>query len=138
MVFRRRDRADPPSRPLGDDRVAQDMREFAEVFREGAQADGVDLDWESASAQRLDELCDLFLAGEPHEETARYMTMSLGAYLGELLVRSAGGRWVHDHEQRMAAVQLEDGRRCHPHHAAHDRLAGGGGSLAGFYADALG
>lgn len=126
------------SRAFGvrDQTVARDMGEFAEVFLEGAEADDYPLDYSPGSAARLDPLADMFRAGHPTEEATKTMAMSMGAYLGELVIRTAGGRWVHDSERRMAAVELDGGRRVYPHEVVHARLTGHAATLAGFYADA--
>lgn len=123
-------------RGVRDETVATDMAEFAEVFLEGAAADDYPLDYTPAAAGRLDALADMFRAGHPSEEGTRTMAMSMGAFLGELVVRTCGGRWVHDADRRMAAVALPGGRRVYPHEVAHARLTGHGASLDAFYADA--
>lgn len=124
-------------RGVRDETVARDMAEFAEVFLEGAEEDDFPLDYTAGSADRLDVLAGMFCAGEPAEDTRNSMVMSMGAYLGELLVRTAGGRWVHDADQRMAAVELPGGERVLPHRAVHARLTGGPeAGLAGFYRSA--
>lgn len=99
-----------------DDQTALAMRTLAEAFA------GDEFTWESTEATRLDGVCDLFMAAAPAEEEFEALVAGLGAYLGELLVRHAGGRWTYDPEQKMAAVELPTGFRGFPHHKVAKRL----------------
>jgi hypothetical protein len=123
-------RADVP----GDDDAAAYMRRLAEVFVQSTAAEGTVFGWGSASAARLDEMCEQYLAGEPAEEGRHYFSIVMGAYLGELVVRNGGGRWIWHPVARTPAVEIADGRRCFPHHKVAKRLAfGGEHSLRDFF-----
>ncbi|MDQ7905288.1 hypothetical protein RB614_12205 [Phytohabitans sp. ZYX-F-186] len=70
-----------------DAETAETMLGLAEAFRAGAAEEGEPFGWESTEASRLDDVCDAFLANRPPADYRRSMIMSIGAYLGELLVR---------------------------------------------------
>jgi hypothetical protein len=42
------------------------------------------------------------------------MSLVMGAYLGELIVRIGGGRWTYDQQARAAAVETPAGYRVFP------------------------
>jgi hypothetical protein len=57
-------KADASQAP-GDEQVAAQMRQLAEMFIDGSAAEGQILGWEASSALRLDDLCQMFLASSP-------------------------------------------------------------------------
>ncbi|MBO0835883.1 MAG: tetratricopeptide repeat protein [Actinobacteria bacterium] len=129
-IMRTERRADLP----GDDEVAAYMRRLAEVFVRGAAAEGRVFAWDNASALRLDELCEQYLASRTDYEARHYFSVAMGAYLGELVVRNGRGRWTWHAVARAPAVVIADGRRCFPLHKVAKRLAfGREHSLAGFF-----
>ncbi|MFE0148072.1 hypothetical protein ACFWY5_13075 [Nonomuraea sp. NPDC059007] len=120
------------------------MQSLAETFVHGATLQGFSIDWTSASALQLDLYCDAFMAGElsptsrwtgrPTKDYIHTMVMSMGAYLGELLVRNGGGRWAYDIEQNNACVDLDNDLRIWPHNKVFKRLTiGPEHSLAPYY-----
>jgi hypothetical protein len=117
FLDRFRKRADPT-----DAETADAMRGLAEAFVKGMAAEGEPFGWESTEASRLDDTCDLFLAGNPPADYRHSMIMSIGAYLGELLVRHGGGRWAFDPAESAAVVEMPNGLRAHPHNKVAKRL----------------
>jgi hypothetical protein len=115
------DRFRRPTDPT-DAETAEVMRDLAEGFRTGSAAEGVALGWESAEAGRLDGICDAFLASDPPAEYRHSMVMSMGAYLGELLVRHGDGRWAFDQAMGAAVVEMPNGLIAHPHNKVAKRL----------------
>jgi hypothetical protein len=53
------------------------------------------------------------------------MVLTMGAYLGELIVRHGGGRWTYDAEAGTAAIDLPFKQRCFPHSRVGKRLSRG-------------
>ncbi|GLW29087.1 hypothetical protein [Actinoplanes regularis] len=120
ILDRFRKRADPT-----DAQTADAMRDLAEAFRGGMTAEGVPFGWESTEGSRLDDICDAFLADKPPAAYRHSMIMSMGAYLGELLVRHGGGRWTYDPKENAAVVEMPDGMRAYPHNKVAKRLSHG-------------
>jgi hypothetical protein len=118
-MFRRRSREREPV-PTGE-QVAAQMRKYAGIFVESMAVDGFSFDWDPSSAHKLDGVCVHFLGEAPSEDEVRAMTVAMGAYLGELIVRNGGARWVF-HGESGAAVDLGDGRLCFPHTKVSKRL----------------
>ena len=115
--------------------TADAMRALAEVFVHGAANDTSPYGWDGEDVARLDELCDQFLIpGQRTITTRQALAARMGAYVGELLVRNAGGRWVYDEECRSAAVELPNGHRVFPAERVAQRIAVGHHySVADFY-----
>jgi hypothetical protein len=66
------------------------------------------------------------------------MIMSMGAYLGELIVRKTGGHWAYDAEQKAAVVETSGGLRCYPHNKVAKKVNGGSNrDLYAFYVYAV-
>jgi len=108
-----------------DEQVAEHMLAFARIFVDGTTAEGRTFDWDAGSAQRLDGLCEAFLAGDPVPDSVQSMVLSMGAYLGELIVRHGGGRWAYDAQAGAAGIDLPFGQRCFPHNKVGKRLSRG-------------
>ena len=129
-MFRKRGRADD-LQPTNGDRpsdveLAQQMCRFAEIFREGSAAEGHHLDFEGANVDRLDALADLFLRGDPSLDLVRSMTVSMGAYLGELIVRQGAGRWVFEPRSGEPGIRLSGSTlTCFPLNKVGKRLTVG-------------
>jgi hypothetical protein len=85
--------------------------------------------------RRLDSLCDQYLAtGLSGEDAIRRMALVMGAYLGELIVRTTGARWTYDPQARAAAVETRAGFRVFPQNKVGKRLTlGSTHSLAAFF-----
>jgi hypothetical protein len=131
------DRFRRPAEPT-DEETAEAMRDLAEVFRSGSKAEGVPFGWGPDEADRLDGLCDAFLATGPTAERRHSVVMSMGAFLGELLVRNGGGLWAYDTKENAAVVVLPNGLRAFPHNKVAKRLdLGPEQSISAFYRYAL-
>jgi hypothetical protein len=108
-----------------DEQVAEHMLAFAQIFVDGTAAEGRTSDWDTGSARRLDDLCEAFLAGDPTEDAVQSMVLTMGAYLGDLIVRHGGGRWTYDAEAGAAGIDLPFGQRCFPHNKVAKRMSRG-------------
>jgi hypothetical protein len=108
--------------------------ENASAYAEQAVAaareiDRVDLDYSAGSLETVDRtLGEFHLAGVPFEITGP-STFAFGCYLGEVVIRSLGGRWARSsaepgkEDPRVPlVVALPDGRLCDPIGAAFERL----------------
>ncbi|GHH89943.1 hypothetical protein [Streptomyces capillispiralis] len=118
------------------------MRPCAAAFVAGATARSrLPLDYSVASLRLVDALVDGLRKGGADRERARGTLFGLGAYVGEVLVRRAGGEWVDlDEEQRAyfgqpVGVRMPDGRIWNPVGKVHNRFEAGGPqeSLQTFY-----
>jgi hypothetical protein len=119
-----------------DTKVAADMGKLAQIFIDGAAETGDHLDWDAGSVARLDKLCDAYLATglSGQEDSIRRMSLVMGAYLGELIVRNGDGRWTYDQRARAAAVDTQAGYRVFPQNKVVKRfMHGPAHSLAAFY-----
>ncbi|GAA1362054.1 hypothetical protein [Catellatospora chokoriensis] len=117
FLDRFRKRANP-----SDEETAEAMRNLADAFVRGAAAEGTPFGWEPDEASRLDDICDAFLASDPPAAHRHSMIMSMGAYLGELMVRHGGGRWAFDAQEEAAVVEMPNGLRAFPHNKVAKRL----------------
>ncbi|HEU4424536.1 MAG TPA: hypothetical protein VFR67_18565 [Pilimelia sp.] len=72
-----------------------------------------------------DGLSDAFLRCDPPADVMHSMIMSMGAYLGELIVRASGGRWGYDAELRQAVIETGDGVVGWPHNKVAKRFEQG-------------
>ncbi|HEX6869619.1 MAG TPA: hypothetical protein VF163_00855, partial [Micromonosporaceae bacterium] len=106
----RRRSAQSPS----DAELADQMRLLADAFVSGSEEGSDPFGWDVTEVARLDEVCDEFLRRNPPEYVRQSMTESLGAYLGELLVRHGDGRWHYDPERRLGLVVLPEGAAVDP------------------------
>jgi len=141
MFGRKRER-DPIDTPApGEQETAKTMGALAAAFVRGAAEEGQPVDFSPESAARIDLLAGLFMAthrGHPPAPLLHSMTMSMGAFLGELIVRNGGGSWVYDDVQNTAAVQLSSSLRCFPLNTVSKRLTiGPQHSLEQFYETAM-
>lgn len=99
------------------------------------------LDYSVASLRVVDFLVDGLRKGGAGREQVQDTLFGLGAYVGEVLVRRAGARWVDfDADQRAyfgqpVGVRMPDGRVWNPLGKVHNRfeLGGPGESLQTFY-----
>lgn len=81
---------------------------------------GVRLDYSPASLKELDTIVD-DLRRDQRFEALQTLLFSMGCYVGEVLVRHAGGRWRTTEDLGMGkvasfpiAVEMPDGRGCNP------------------------
>jgi hypothetical protein len=101
---------------------------------------GVTLDYSPASLKELDTIVD-DLRRDQRFEALQTLLFSMGCYVGEVLVRHAGGRWRTTEELGMGAVasspigvEMPDGRECNPVGRVYKRFQKGReDSLAGFF-----
>jgi hypothetical protein len=101
---------------------------------------GVALDFSPASLKRLDAIVD-DLRRDQRFEAVQTLLFSMGCYVGEVLVRHAGGRWRTTEELGMGkvasspiAVEMPGGRGCNPVARVYRRFQKGrDDSLAAFY-----
>jgi hypothetical protein len=110
-MSRRRKRQPAPVDPApaatpSDEAVARDMAQFADAFLRGTTAEGHILDYDGKCADRLDELATLFLQSNPSSDVLDSMTLAMGAYLGELIIRNGGGTWTYELSQESPGVRL--------------------------------
>lgn len=105
-----------------------------------AQNYGVTLDYSAASLRQLDTIVD-DLRRDQRFEALQTLLFSMGCYVGEVLVRHAGGRWRTTPEPGTGkaasspiAVEMPDGRVCNPVGRVYRRFQKGReDSLAGFF-----
>lgn len=86
------------------------MQRAANTFIEGMDREGEHLDFSDSSVNRLDGLIDEFWPRGPSEDTLNYTAPMIGAFLGEVIVRNIGGRWVDDREFNQPAVEYGEER----------------------------
>jgi hypothetical protein len=105
-----------------DDNVSRDMAALAAAFVRGSAEEGRVFGYDVESAYRLDAAVDDFLPTRPSADYLHSMIMSMGAYLGELLVRHRGGRWVAKAGSQEPAVELGDGFEAFPLNTVAKRI----------------
>ena len=121
MFRRRAKKGDSEQVPSHED-VAQAMHGLATTFVETGAREGYELGWDGDSAQRLDGVCDAVLASRPDGGVLDAMVMSMGAFLGELIVRNTCGRWAYHQDQKTAVVETHQQQLCFPHSKVAKRL----------------
>jgi hypothetical protein len=82
------------------------MAALAVAFVSGAAQEGHHFDYAVENAPRLDALVDIFLQSQPRDDVVNSMVLSMGAYVGELIVRNGGGSWTFDPEAGAPGVRL--------------------------------
>ena len=121
---------------VSDEEVAEAMRMLADGFIEGSDADGFPhFTWDVADAARLDAICDaLRVRDDPQGDGWHGRIMTMGAYLGELLVRHGNGHWSYDSTNKAAVVIMPNGLAAYPHNKVAKRLEiGPEHSLSAFF-----
>jgi hypothetical protein len=117
-----------------DEDLAAHMLRYAQLFLEAAASVGDDLGWSVSEVHRLDQLCDEYLATGLPEDGYGRMSLIMGAYLGELIARYAGGIWRYDRRFQCPGLDMPGGHRVFPQNRVGRRLAQGREySLADFY-----
>jgi hypothetical protein len=102
---------------------------------------GVRLDYSAESLRTLDGIVD-DLRRDQRFEALQTLLFSMGCYVGEVLVRHAGGRWRSAQDLGMGtvgsspiAVEMPDGRGCNPVGRVYRRFQKGReDSLPAFFA----
>ena len=69
------------------------MATLADAFAGAATREGIDLAFRLTDGPALDDVADLWVSAGCPEDQRRSRILGMGAYVGEVLVRSAGGRW---------------------------------------------
>jgi len=101
---------------------------------------GLALDYGEASLAHLDSIID-DLRRDQRFEALQPVLFCMGCYVGEVLVRRAGGRWRRTQDVGMGdvasspiAVQMPDGRGCNPVGRVYRRFQiGREDSIASFF-----
>lgn len=108
-VFGRKKAARPVASAAGEphqDCIAADMAGLAEAFVTGAAEEGHQFLYATNDGPRLDELVDLFRMSDPSKDVVHSMVLSMGAYVGEVIVRNGNGQWHLGPDTQEPAVQL--------------------------------
>ncbi|MFD8565717.1 hypothetical protein [Streptomyces sp. NPDC059639] len=92
-------------------------RHAAAVVEAALDISGAELDYSPSSIELVEEIIDSFRSdGATCDEMAESLA-EFGCYVGEILVRHAGGTWRHGPATQHTvplAVELPGPRRCHP------------------------
>ena len=146
------DRATPPPRgrkaetAAGVTPSAANAAEIAAMAVPFAEQNyGVTLDYGAASLARLDGIIE-DLRRDQRFEVLQPVLFSMGCYVGEVLVRQAGGRWRPAQDVGMGvaaispiAIEMPDGRGCNPVGRVYRRFQKGReDSLASFFQSVTG
>ena len=85
------------------------MQRAAAVFAKSIndQVDGT-LDYSEESIPRLDDVIDQAWPKGPGEDTVRYTLPPIAAYVGEVVIRNIGGRWVIEDHYGVPAIEFRD------------------------------
>jgi hypothetical protein len=119
---------------MDDAEVAREMCKLADGFIVAAAADDWHFGWDGNEVSRLDAYCDLFISDKAPPEIQHSVIMTMGAYLGELMVRCGGGHWTYDPKERAAVIEMPNGLRAYPHNKVAKRIEyGAEQSLAPYY-----
>jgi hypothetical protein len=109
------------------------MAGLANAFVTGSAQEGDHFDYAVENAARLDALVDLFRRSQPSDDVVQSMAVSMGAYVGELIVRNGGGSWTHVPEGDAPGVRLTSGLVCFPLNKVAKRITiGSAHSIAQF------
>jgi hypothetical protein len=87
---------------------------LSEAFRSGAAEEGHHYDHAPANASRLDAWVDSFVADGPRGDVVHSVVLSMGAYVGEILVRNAGDTWTFEPQAGAPGIKLPSGLVCFP------------------------
>jgi hypothetical protein len=101
------------------------MAALAGAFVSGAAQEGHRFDYAVENAPRLDALVDLFLQSQPGDDVINSMVLSMGAYVGELIVRNGGGSWTFEQEVDAPGVRLTSDLVCFPLNKVGKRITVG-------------
>lgn len=93
--------------------------------------DNFGLDYSPESLQKVDDIIERFRQGGAKEDDNATTLFLFGCYLGEVLVRNCGARWVSANEELRVLddwpmfVQLPWGTFCNPLRKPYKRLTNG-------------
>ena len=102
-----------------------------DIVESATQVSGVELDYTPDSLALVDGIFDGFRADGVTSEQLAETLFGFGCYVGEVLIRNAGGRWraTADEEQALAGwpivVELGEQRWCNPIGKTFKRLDNG-------------
>lgn len=113
-------------------------RHAADIVATAADISGTELDYSSESVSLVEEIVDGFRAEGVTGEVMAASLIGFGCYVGEVLIRHAGGSWQHAPTPHPATapviVVLPDTRECHPIDWVFGRLRSGAAvSITGLY-----
>lgn len=101
------------------------MAGLSEAFVSGSAEEGEHFDYAPENAERLDAWVELFVAERPSEDVVHSVVVSMGAYVGELIVRNGGGRWTFAPQAGAPGVELTSGLVCFPLNKVGKRITVG-------------
>jgi hypothetical protein len=103
------------------------MRKWADALVSVTANDAHPLSWDIAGAAHIDLLADAILAETPSKANLNDAMLRISAFVGEFLVRNAGGQWHVDDGggRERISVLLPNGERADPMRAAAKRLREG-------------
>jgi hypothetical protein len=106
MKFRLKYKPIPPNMPAFAEDVVVGAKEIQKVT----------LDYSVASLHEIDAILGSMHSNGIKVEQVADTVFSFGAYVGEVLCRHAGGRWVLDPrlDSEIPVVRLDKGALCHP------------------------
>lgn len=111
------------------------MARFADIFVRGSAEDGQTFSYDICEAGRLDDLADLYLRGGPDADGVHSMTVAMGAFVGEIIVRAGLGAWERGSPETGPGLRLWSGLQCFPLTKVSKRLTvGAEHSIAQFVA----
>jgi hypothetical protein len=121
--------------------TAANAPRFAADIAEQAGGQGVQLDFSADSIAYFDSVIESLRASKVELEQVAEVLFSLGCFVGEAIVRAAGGRWRASAGTSLAptapfpfVVLLPDGRLCDPAAQPFSTFAlGDVASLSSFY-----
>ena len=121
---------DLPDGYLLDEEMTASMARAAAIFREGMRSEGIALDYTPSSVVRLDEIAEQYVQTRPDAAGVHAFAVTMGAYLGEVVVRARAGRWVtraarESVNQEPVGLQLASGLLAFPLTKANKRLTVG-------------
>jgi len=114
--------------------LAEEMRIRAEILTHESAINDRELDWTTQSLELLEQSCADFLTTEPNEDAIESMSLTVGAYLGEVIRKeSVAGQWFLDEEKDIIALrvtpQIEhpqvESITCYPLARVAERLVAG-------------
>ncbi len=115
-------RLEPVGPVIDDAEVASSMARLGDAFVAGLATDGYRLSYALDDVYALDSAVDRYLATLPGYDARRGYAFSLGAFLGELLVRAYGGHWTRDAVSGQPGVRVPSGQIMLPMEETARRL----------------
>jgi hypothetical protein len=114
--------------------VVEALASLADTFALYATSDGWFFGFGSEDAGRLDTYVDVVLAQNLPDNDRENVALSMGAYLGELIVRHSDSHWGYDVERQSPTIALTNGLVGYPLYKVSKRMSiGPEHSLMQFY-----